>query len=174
MPAGTGRLSASLSVQEVLKVKRCGTSAVWPAPGSPGAGPLDLAVLTRAEVQDHNLIGAGAGAGVGACRLSGLERVLLGWPADEVLRVVLEPLRRRRDRNHRQVLGDVGLDRGKVSGLLCHARVSGQLGKQPVQLRVLETLVVAGVGLAVVKSTVQPVVIQVEWRQAVVRPVLAD
>jgi hypothetical protein len=36
MPAGTGRLSASLRGQEMLKVKRFDTRGVWPAPVAQG------------------------------------------------------------------------------------------------------------------------------------------
>src|SRR5215469_12173704 len=152
-----------------------GVARPWfPRDGPAYMNPRRSEALARAQVQDDDLVSTRASPGVGARGLPGLVGVLLGRPADEVLRVVLEPLRRRGERDHRQVGGDELLDRSQVSGLLLDGRIADQLRQCSVYRRVLEPLVVASVGLAVVERAVQPVVVQVVWRQAVVGPVLGE
>src|ERR1700676_3894344 len=89
------------------------------------AGSLAL----RGQVQDDHLVGTGAGTVVRPGRLTGLVGVLLGRPAGVVLRVVLEPLRRARGRDDRQVGGYILRDRRQRRGLRRGRRGSGQGGQ---------------------------------------------
>src|SRR5258707_11217345 len=74
----------------------------------------------RLEVQDDDLVAAGAGAVVAARGLAAVVRVVLGRPAGEAQAVVLEPVSGVHGRDNRQVGRDELHDRGEVSGLLRH------------------------------------------------------
>src|SRR6266487_3625817 len=161
---------------------RAGITCCWGVarPRFPGGGPAclassagnSLAGSARTQVQDDDLVGAGACVVVTAGGLSRLVRVRLRRPADPVLRVVLEPVRRRGDRDDRQVRLDVLLDRRERGGLRGDRGGPRQLGQRGVDGRVLQPLVVAGGGGAAGQRAVQPVVVQVVGGDAVVGPVL--
>ena len=100
--------------------------------------------LSRRQVQRYYLVRARAGAVVGARRLTGLVGVALRGPTDEMLRVVLEPLRSRGHRDDRQLGGHVLGQRGQ-SGCLCsQSGCGGQLGQLGIDGRVVDALVVTG------------------------------
>src|SRR5260370_266460 len=117
--------------------------------------------LPRTQVQDYYFIGAGAGTVVRSRRLAAVVRVGLGRPAGVVLRVVLEPLRCRGDRDDRQVGRDVLLERDEGGGLLRDRRRPGQRGQAGVERRAVQPLVVADGGRAGGDPAVPP---RPRWR----------
>src|SRR5258707_1679667 len=115
-----------------------GNLGMRPAPGGgvTRGGPL-TAVEPRtsgpgAEVNEHDLVGAGTGTVVGSGGLTGLVGVIRRRPADVVLRIVLAPLRGGRGRDDRQVRRDELGDRLQRRGLLGGGLGPGQLGQHLV------------------------------------------